>query len=274
MSKVSNGALRPAPTTSTGTRGSAGPMPCHGCSSRRRRFSGRRSDVCSRRSCAGVPVHPAAHGFVRGRSVLTHASAHVDKEILVSLDLRTFFAAITAPRVDGIFGSMGYPEAVVRTLTGLTTHRTPGWVLARMPPGGAAATATSSGVTCGCRTCRKALRPPRAWPISRPSSSIAGYAIAVGMTYTRYADDLAFSGSAALSTPRLVQAVQAIALDEGFALNPRKTRSRPAAARQLVTGVVVNTRPGVPREQRDRLRARPSRRCGARRRGREPRAAS
>lgn len=121
-----------------------------------------------------VPVHPAAHGFVRGRSVLTHASAHVDKEILVSLDLRTFFAAITAPRVDGIFGSMGYPEAVVRTLTGLTTHRTPGWVLARMPPGGAAATATSSGVTCGCRTCRKALRPPRAWPISRPSSSIAG----------------------------------------------------------------------------------------------------
>jgi len=205
-----------------------------------------------------VPVHPAAHGFVRGRSVLTHASAHVDKEILVSLDLRTFFAAITAPRVDGILGSMGYPEAVVRTLTGLTTHRTPGWVLARMPPGGGSSDR---------HLLRSHLRMPHL-PQGAPTSPglanlaafvldrrLAGYATAVGMTYTRYADDLAFSGSAALSTPRLVQAVQAIALDEGFALNPRKTRSRPAATRQLVTGVVVNTRPGVPREQRDRLRA-------------------
>jgi len=75
------------------------------------------------------------------------------------------------------------------------------------------------------------------------------------VTYTRYADDLAFTGSAELSTPQLVRAVHAIAHDEGFALNHGKSRSRPAATRQLVNGVVVNSRPGVSREQRDHLRA-------------------
>jgi RNA-directed DNA polymerase len=75
------------------------------------------------------------------------------------------------------------------------------------------------------------------------------------VNYTRYADDLTFSGPADLSTPRLVRAVSAIAQDEGFALNTAKTRVRPAATRQLVTGVVVNSTPGVPREDRERLRA-------------------
>jgi len=84
---------------------------------------------------------------------------------------------------------------------------------------------------------------------------LVSYAAVLGVKYTRYADDLTFSGSADLSTRRLVRAVTTIAQDEGFALNTAKTRVRPAATRQLVTGVVVNSRPGVPREQREQLRA-------------------
>lgn len=205
-----------------------------------------------------VRVHPAAHGFVRGRSVLTHANAHVGQQVLVCLDLRTFFAAINAARVNGIFGAMGYPEAVAGTLTGLTTHRTPGWVLARMPPGGDSSSR---------HLLRAQLRVPHL-PQGAPTSPglanlaafvldrrLAGYATALGLNYTRYADDLTFSGSAAMSTPTLPRAVRAIAAEEGFALNAAKTRVRLATQRQLVTGVVVNSRPGVPREQREHLRA-------------------
>ena len=205
-----------------------------------------------------VPIHPAAHGFVRGRSVRTHAASHVGQEILVCLDLRTFFAAITAARVNGIFLAMAYPEAVARTLTGLTTHRTPGWVLARMPQG---------GNSSARHLLRAQLRVPHL-PQGAPTSPglanlaafvldrrLASFAAALGVNYTRYADDLTFSGPADLSTPRLVRAVSTIAQDEGFALNTAKTRVRPAATRQLVTGVVVNSTPGVPREDRERLRA-------------------
>lgn len=205
-----------------------------------------------------VPLHPAAHGFVRGRSVLTNANAHVGQQVLACLDLCTFFAAITSARVNGIFGAMGYPEAVARTLTGLTTHSTPGWVLARMPPG---------GDSSARHLLRAQLRVPHL-PQGAPASPglanlaafvldrrLAGYATALGLTYTRYADDLTFSGSAAISSPTLPRAVRAIAAEEGFALNTAKTRVRLATQRQVVTGVVVNTHPGVPREQREHLRA-------------------
>jgi RNA-directed DNA polymerase len=205
-----------------------------------------------------VPLHPAAHGFVRGRSVSTHAGPHVGQHILACLDLRTFFAAITSARVNGLFVAMGYPEAVARTLTGLTTHRTPGWVLARMPPGG------DSRARHKLRTQLRMPHLPQGAPTSPGLANLAaftldrrlaGYAAALGLTYTRYADDLAFSGPVGGWTPTLPRAVGAIAGDEGFALNPAKTRVRPAGQRQLVTGVVVNERPGVPRELRERLRA-------------------
>lgn len=83
-----------------------------------------------------VPVQPAAHGSVRGRSAVTNASMHVGAPVVLCLDLRTFFVTITASRIDGIFASMGYSESVAWTLTALCTHQTPAHVLSRMPPGG------------------------------------------------------------------------------------------------------------------------------------------
>ena len=75
-----------------------------------------------------------------------------------------------------------------------------------------------------------------------------------GLTYTRYADDLTFSGTA-VQAPRLVRVVTTIAAEEGFALNGDKTRVQHRNGRQAVTGVVTNRRLGVPREDHDRLRA-------------------
>ncbi len=85
---------------------------------------------------------------------------------------------------------------------------------------------------------------------------LTGYAEAVGATYTRYADDLTFSGSdLAVRQRGIVAAVRRIVQEEGFTLNPGKTRIRGRTARQLVTGVVVNTSTRLPREDLDLLRA-------------------
>jgi hypothetical protein len=78
-----------------------------------------------------------------------------------------------------------------------------------------------------------------------------------GLRYTRYADDLTFSGGEELArrSHALEARVGAIALNEGFRINHRKTRVMRAASRQRVTGIVVNVTPNIPRENYDRLKA-------------------
>ena len=78
-----------------------------------------------------------------------------------------------------------------------------------------------------------------------------------GGRYTRYVDDLVFSGDADLrrGSERLLRLVDTIVADEGYRLNASKTRVRTAAQRQTVTGLVVNAGLNVPRRDYDRLRA-------------------
>jgi RNA-directed DNA polymerase len=108
-------------------------------------------------------------------------------------------------------------------------------------------------------TClRERPRRPR-WPTWLPSTWtagwLAGYAAAAGLIYSRYADDLTFSGPE-VAAPRLIRAVTEIARDEGFAINTRKTRAQQPSRRRTVTGLVVSgDRSGVPRNYHDRLRA-------------------
>jgi retron-type reverse transcriptase len=84
---------------------------------------------------------------------------------------------------------------------------------------------------------------------------LAGLARRIGFSYTRYADDLAFSGDDAGQVHALRCLAQRIIEDEGFAVNHAKTRILRRGARQCVTGVVVNDVLGLPREARRRLRA-------------------
>src|SRR5690606_3137415 len=66
----------------------------------------------------------------------------------------------------------------------------------------------------------------------------------VGARYTRYADDLAFSGGTlfAQRAQRFVAFAAGIALDEGFTVNFHKTRVMPQSRRQQLAGLVVNQR--------------------------------
>ncbi len=204
-----------------------------------------------------VPVHPAAHGFVRGRSALTNAAAHVGADTVACMDLRTFFASITAARVNGLFRAMGYPESVAWTLTGLCTHRTPVHVLSQMPDGG------DSSARHRLRAELRASHLAQGAPSSPALANLvcftldqrlAGYATAAGLTYTRYADDLALSGRK-VNAAALIRAVTTIAHQEGFVINTTKTRVRKANQRHEITGLVTNDRLGVPREYHDQLRA-------------------
>jgi hypothetical protein len=207
-----------------------------------------------------VPAHPAAHGFVPGRGVTTAVRPHAGAPVLVCLDLAAFFASVTAGRVYGVLRSAGYPEPVAHSLTGLCTTATPVAVIARMPPGGPAEQ------RFGLRRLLARAHLPAGAPTSpalanlaayRLDARLAGYAEASGVRYTRYADDLIFSGpdQLARAAPALVRAVTGIAAECGFGVNPAKTRVRGHGQRRQALGVVLNDRPTVPREEFDRLRA-------------------
>lgn len=207
-----------------------------------------------------VPSHDAAHGFVPGRSALSHARRHVGTEVVLTLDLQHFFTAVTRPRTYGVFRTLGYPEPVAHTLAALVTNQAPRWVLRQLPPGGDPS--ARHRLRSWLRESHLAQGAPTSPALANLicytlDARLAGYAAALGVTYSRYADDLAFSGPSTLraDAPRLIRAVTKIVADEGFAVNTAKTRVQPAARRQLVTGIVVNQTTGVTRRDYDRLRA-------------------
>jgi RNA-directed DNA polymerase len=210
-----------------------------------------------------IPAHDAAHGFTRGRSAAGHAARHRGQGIVIRLDLRDFFATVSAGRVYGIFRTAGYPEPVAHTLTALTTNVVPPgvWETVAQPRDPRAMEAYQ-------RLRRRLAGPhlPQGAPSSPALANLAafgldrrlsGLAASLRLTYTRYADDLTFSGAASevRDTRVLLAAIDQITREEGFSLNARKTAVITRAGRQQVCGIVVNERLNVPRTDYDRLRA-------------------
>ncbi len=211
---------------------------------------------------AHVPVHPAAHGFVPGRSVRSHAALHTGRRVVLGLDLRDFFAGIAAGRVFGTFRACGYPEEVAHLLTALCTNRVPHAVWAAAPPPPPAA--VHAHALLGRRLAAPHL--PQGAPTSPALANLAahrldrrlsGLASRFGATYSRYADDLTFSGDAELarSAEHFRAHAEAIVRDEGFLVHPGKRRLTTRAGAQRVCGVSVNAHPNLPRAEWDALRA-------------------
>jgi RNA-directed DNA polymerase len=210
-----------------------------------------------------IPAHPAAHGFVAGRGVRTFAAPHAAHRVVVRVDLEEFFATITAARVRAVFLAAGYPEMVAWSLASLCTSRVPTsiWRAPGAPP-------PTEDTQARFRQRRRLFTPhlPQGAPTSPALSNLIAYrldtrlaaaAADAGALYTRYADDLAFSGDDdfARRAQRFVRLVGVIATEEGFRLNERKTRVMRAGARQQLAGVVVNNHPSVARADVDRLKA-------------------
>lgn len=207
------------------------------------------------RVLAAVPAHPAAHGFVPGRSTATNARPHCGAAVVVKLDLKDFFPSVSYPRVAGLFARLGYPTgtpnrgftkddaapAVAQTLARLCCYvedAADRWADAYTPQGAPTSPAIANLV---CR---------------RLDARLAGLAARTGGVYTRYADDLTFSFPAVRVNPVWLRgAVTRIVTAEGFTVHPDKFRVARAGRRQSVTGLVVNSRPQPPREVRRVLRA-------------------
>ncbi len=127
-----------------------------------------------------VPSHPAAHGFINGRSVVSNARPHEGAKIVVKVDLKDFFPTVHFYRVAGTLRYLGMGEAAAAALAAIVTHRNKmpdGTVV--MPgalPQGAPTSPAITNIVC-----------------RRLDARLEALSKKAGATYTRYADDLTFS---------------------------------------------------------------------------------
>lgn len=199
-----------------------------------------------------VPTHQAAHGFVRGRSILSNASRHVGSKFILKLDLENFYPNVRYSRIVAIFRSMGFSREVSLWLARLTTSA-PYWglkapeknweywqLMQRHLPQGAPTSPALANLSAFALDVR-----------------LSGLAKAYNLKYTRYADDLTFSGPG-MSIPALnefIPLTNKIISDERFYVNKKKRKIIRNSQRQCVTGVVVNEKVNVSRQDYDLLKA-------------------
>jgi RNA-directed DNA polymerase len=199
-----------------------------------------------------IVLHPTAHGFRRGRSIITNAQPHVGALVVINLDLQNFFPSISYSRVKGIFRSIGYSESIA-TILGLictepdvTAVELDGrsYYIAqnqRYLPQGAPTSPALTNLLC-----------------RRLDRRLDRLASSRGFVYTRYADDLTFSTADSeklREIGNILKGTTGIVNHEGLTIHPDKTRVLRQSQQQEVTGVVVNQKLNVDRSTLKRFRA-------------------
>lgn len=197
-----------------------------------------------------LPVSPYAAAFRPGKSIVDNARLHSGKACVIRLDLSSFFDTVSFPRIRGFFESLGYNPGVSTVLALICTDAPRSRVTLdgqtqmvivgdrSLPQGACTSPDLANLVTIGL------------------DARIAGLARKFGYTYSRYADDLVLSAeSEEIFAAGVVSAVSRVCKEEGFTVNPRKTRIMRGPNRQLVTGLMVNDGIRLTRSDLRRIRA-------------------
>lgn len=180
------------------------------------------------------PVTDNAHGFVRGRDIISNVSPHVGKHIIIKMDLEKFFDNIGAGLIYRLLERYGYRASVTSRIVDLVTKD-------RKLPQGA----------------------PTSPALSNATAQNLDHALThfvktnFNADYTRYADDLTFSGDKEFERklPWFFAEVRTIIAKRGFIINEKKLRIIRISRKQKVTGIVANEKLSIDRKERDKLRA-------------------
>lgn len=176
-----------------------------------------------------LPIDDHAFAYRKGKRIKDCAEPHKGKSLLIHLDLKNFFGSITEDMVFmTLYRETGYAKSLCRFLAQLCCLH------GSLPQGTVTSPILSNIVF---RSCDKDL---------------ATVAQKHGMDYTRYSDDLYFSG-ADMNVNPFLEEVTGILLFYGFKINTEKTQIRRRQHRQSVLGLTVNEKIQTTREYRRSL---------------------
>jgi RNA-directed DNA polymerase len=207
----------------------------------------------ARNILANASCHPASVAYAPRCSPLAAARVHVGCSWLVKLDVKSFFESVSERQVFHVFASLGYEPLISFELARLCTRVYPS------AKGRYVSRRWRSGVDRKKQVIESYASPfighlPQGAPTSPMAANLAmrtfdgrvsEIASALGLVFTRYADDLIFSTSSPVFTrDRVGVLLQRVFLAmRSHGLTPQKTKSviAPPGARKIVLGLLVDT---------------------------------
>ena len=169
-----------------------------------------------------------SHGFCPGRSIFSHAVLHTCKDVVVTMDIKDFFPSVNSQKIRPVLRRFFPDESELELTMQLVTRN------GRLPQG-----APTS--------------PHLANLVFSPIDEAIARSLGARWVYSRYADDLAFSGDDPAGM--LIDTISEIVLRNGFCIAAKKTRVMRQHHRQKITGLVVNRGLNLSREKRKNWRA-------------------
>lgn len=173
-----------------------------------------------------------SHGFELKKNIITNANKHVNKKIVLNIDLEDFFSNISISRIGKLLlEKFNISEVEAIKIADLLTYK-------NSLPQGSPSSPVLSNLIC-----------------EQLDYELHKYCKQFNITYTRYADDMSFSFNFNKLPIIQVKTIIFIIEQNNFKINKKKYRYYYRNARQLVTGLVVNEKVNVKREYYKRLRA-------------------
>lgn len=154
-------------------------------------------------------------GFMPGNSILDNASPHIGSPYVLKMDIKDFFPSITINRVISVFKQLGYHHRLSYALAALCCRN------GSLPQGAPTSPILSNIIA------------------KRLDRRIQGFANSIGLSYSRYADDITLSGDEIKLSH--IRFIERIVSEEGFTINSSKTRLLGPNTKKVITGVSISS---------------------------------
>lgn len=175
-----------------------------------------------------VKVSKFAKAYIKDRTLLENVKYHRGKEAVLALDIKDFFSSIKMPKIEQIFLSLGYSSNISNLMGKLCTYYD-------VLPQGAPTSPYLSNLY-----------------LTSFDETVGKFCLERDIRYTRYADDLTFSGKK--EDLDIVEYIQNLLFKLDLRLNQEKENLMNRSTRQVVTGIVVNDKLQVPKTDRNFIR--------------------
>lgn len=176
----------------------------------------------------GLTPSKYVKSYQQNLTLKDNASPHQNQKMVLKLDIKNFFPSISFEDIYKILPNEILPPSIKVLITHLCTYEN------YLPQGAPTSPMLSNLV------------------LKNFDNYIGSYCKKQNINYTRYCDDLTFSGD--FNPYYLINKVRAFLEEMGFNLNDKKTKIITRKNRQIITGLVVNKKINVPKQYRQKIR--------------------
>jgi RNA-directed DNA polymerase len=162
-----------------------------------------------------LEVSKYSKAYVKGSSIKQNAKFHRNQRVVLTMDIKDYFDTIKIDEVKTFLNEIGYDYEVVEVLSTVMC------LYNCLPQGSPTSPYLSNLIT------------------KKIDDELSTLATSYGIRFTRYADDITFSGD--FNVGVIINKAREIIGKFGFQINDDKIRAQEQHEQQLVTGIVVNS---------------------------------